>query len=106
MIQKNKNKQEIEALKQELDIARKTYEHRCLEMEMEAKGAQQELEERLKEVCNLLTKSKSKVKELEAYSESKTQHWNKKVQTYQKFTESQLFSLRVCFNPHLSYIIS
>ncbi|KAM7479705.1 hypothetical protein LguiA_027918 [Lonicera macranthoides] len=94
MIQKNKNKQEIEVLKQELDIARNTYEQRCLEMETKAKGAQQELEERLKEVCNLLTKSRSKVKELEAFSESKTQHWNKKAQTYQKFTASQLLSLR------------
>uniref|UniRef100_A0A5B7A1Q7 Kinesin-like protein n=1 Tax=Davidia involucrata TaxID=16924 RepID=A0A5B7A1Q7_DAVIN len=94
MKQKDDNTSEILALKQELEIARKTHEQQCLQMETEAKGAQQELEERLKEVENFLTKSRNRVKELEAYSESKYQRWNKKEHIYQIFTEFQLGALR------------
>ncbi|KAL3529350.1 hypothetical protein ACH5RR_008672 [Cinchona calisaya] len=85
---------EITALKQELEMARKTHEECCLQMETEAKGAQQELEGKLREVVNLLTDSKNRVKKLEALSESKTEGWNKKEHIYQIFTEFQLGALR------------
>ncbi|KAL2479081.1 P-loop nucleoside triphosphate hydrolase superfamily protein with CH (Calponin-like proteiny) domain [Forsythia ovata] len=94
MKEKDDHNEEIAALKQELDIARKTYEQRCLQMETESGGSQQELEERLKEVGNLLTESRNKVKVLEASSQSKSDRWNKKEQTYRKFTEFQLGALR------------
>ncbi|KAL3512250.1 hypothetical protein ACH5RR_024967 [Cinchona calisaya] len=85
---------EIANLKQELEIARKTNEESCLQMEREARGAQQELEERLREVANLLTESRNRVKELESLSESKSKGWNKKEHIYQIFTEFQLGALR------------
>ncbi|KAA8541222.1 hypothetical protein F0562_025171 [Nyssa sinensis] len=94
MKEKDDNTTEILALKQELEIAKKTYEQRCVQMETEAKGAQQELEESLKKVQSLLTESRNRVKELEAYSESKYQRWNKKENIYQIFTEFQLGALQ------------
>ncbi|KAK3039442.1 hypothetical protein RJ639_029241, partial [Escallonia herrerae] len=88
------NNQEIATLKHDLEVSKKTYEQRCLQMEIEAKGAQQELEERLKEAVHLLKESRSRVKELEAYSESKFQRWTKKEHNYQIFTGFQLGALR------------
>ncbi|CAL2262264.1 unnamed protein product [Prunus armeniaca] len=64
--EKDQSNLEISGLKQELDIAKKTYDLRCLQMETEAKGARAELE-------RLLEESRNKVKELEANSESKFQ---------------------------------
>ncbi|XP_021810864.1 kinesin-like protein KIN-14K isoform X2 [Prunus avium] len=64
--EKDQSNLEISGLKQELDIAKKTYDLRCLQMETEAKGARAELE-------RLLEESRNKVKELEGNSESKFQ---------------------------------
>ncbi|XP_057954477.1 kinesin-like protein KIN-14C isoform X2 [Malania oleifera] len=86
--------QEISTLKQELDIVRNTYEHRCSQMETQAKGAKVELEERLKELEHLLADSKNKVKDLEAYSESKCQRWNKKEHIYKICMDFQFGALR------------
>ncbi|KAM7471134.1 hypothetical protein LguiA_009317 [Lonicera macranthoides] len=88
--QKDQSNQEIAALKKELEIARKKYEQQCSQMETDAKETQKGLEEKLKEVERLLAESRNKVKELEAYSESKNQGWNKKDHIYQRFTEFQL----------------
>ncbi|KAF7136213.1 hypothetical protein RHSIM_Rhsim08G0134600 [Rhododendron simsii] len=85
---------EIWTLKQELETARKANEESCLRMENEGNKTQQELEERLKEVMHLLTESRSRVKELEAYSESKDERLNKKETIYQRFTDFQLGALR------------
>ncbi|XP_028053356.1 kinesin-like protein KIN-14C isoform X3 [Camellia sinensis] len=82
------------ALKQELELARKAYEDCCVKMETKAKGAEQELEVRLKDVMHLLTESRKRVNELEAYSESKNLHWKKKEHIYQRFTEFQLGALQ------------
>ncbi|XP_052174513.1 kinesin-like protein KIN-14P [Diospyros lotus] len=94
MEEKYQINQEISALKQELETARKEHEEHCSKIEMEAKVAKQELEGRLKEVMHLLTESRNRATELEAYSESKDLRWNKKKQNYQKFTEIQLGGLR------------
>ncbi|CAK9165839.1 unnamed protein product [Ilex paraguariensis] len=91
MKEKDDNHNQILVLKQELEMARKTHEER---METEGKLAQQELQQRLEEVMQLLTESKNTVKELEAYSESKCQRWNKKEHIYQVFTDFQLGALR------------
>lgn len=95
MKEKDDHNREIAILKQELEIARKTYEQKCLQMETESTGSHQELEERLKELGNLLTESRNKVKLLEASTESKSEKWNKKENSYRKFTEVQLVALRV-----------
>ncbi|XP_022872169.1 kinesin-like protein KIN-14C isoform X2 [Olea europaea var. sylvestris] len=94
MKEKDDHNREIAILKQELEIARKTYEQKCLQMETESTGSHQELEERLKELGNLLTESRNKVKLLEASTESKSEKWNKKENSYRKFTEVQLVALR------------
>ncbi|CAN6714314.1 unnamed protein product [Malus baccata var. baccata] len=73
MKERDQGNLEISGLKQELDIAKKTYDLRCLQMEMEAKGARTELEERIKDLERLLAESRRKVKELQAISESKHQ---------------------------------
>lgn len=88
---------EIWTLKQELETARKANEESCLQIENEGNKTQQELEERLKEVMHLLTESRSRVKELEAYLESKDERLNKKETIYQRFTDFQLGALRVWF---------
>ena len=95
--EKDQINNEILKLKQEMEIARKENEECCIKMETEAKGAQRELADRLKKVTHLLTESRSRVKELEAYSESKNQRWNKKEHIYQIFTEFHLGALRVWF---------
>lgn len=95
MKEKDRHNLEISALKQEMEIARKTYELRCMQMETEAKGAKVELEVKLKELERLLTDSRNKVKELEAKSESKHQRWNKKEHSYQKFIDFQFGALKV-----------
>ncbi|CAI9113576.1 OLC1v1014205C1 [Oldenlandia corymbosa var. corymbosa] len=91
---KEDHSQEIADLKQELETARKAHEQRCLQMETEARAAQQVLQERLNEVEKLLTVSKSRVRDLEASSEQKSKGWNKKEHIYQIFTEFQLGALR------------
>ncbi|XP_050379267.1 kinesin-like protein KIN-14P isoform X1 [Argentina anserina] len=62
---------EISGLKQELDIAKKTYDLRCLQMETDVKSVKAALGERIKELERLLADSRNKVKELEENSESK-----------------------------------
>ncbi|CAN4098271.1 unnamed protein product [Withania somnifera] len=94
MKEKDDHTREIAALKQELEIAKKVYEERCLEMEKEARNTQQKLEERLKDIESLLKESTDRVKELNTFSESKSQRWRKKENVYQIFTEFQLGALR------------
>lgn len=98
MKEKDDHSQEIAALKQELETAKKAHEERCLEMEEEARTTQQKLEERLKDVEILLKESQSRAKEIETFSESKSLKWSKKENVYQIFTEFQLGALRVCFD--------
>ncbi|XP_069154901.1 kinesin-like protein KIN-14C isoform X1 [Solanum lycopersicum] len=94
MKEKDDHSQEIAALKQELETAKKAHEERCLEMEEEARTTQQKLEERLKDVEILLKESQSRAKEIETFSESKSLKWSKKENVYQIFTEFQLGALR------------
>ncbi|KAF8380237.1 hypothetical protein HHK36_027719 [Tetracentron sinense] len=94
MKEKDHSDLEISVVKQELEIARKTYEERCLQLETHAKEAKVELDERLKELECLLTDSTKKVKELESFSESKCQSWNKKENIYQSFMDFQFGALR------------
>lgn len=94
---REQNDLEVSELKQELEITKKMYELRCLQMETEAEGAKTELEERSKELEQRLEDSKNKVKQLESYSESKHESWNQKEHICQSLMEFQLGALRVCF---------
>ncbi|KAF9596123.1 hypothetical protein IFM89_007176 [Coptis chinensis] len=85
---------EIPKLKQELESTKKTYDQHRLQLEAQAKEAQIELEERLKELDHLLKDSRKKDKELEEFSESKTQSWKRKELTYRKFVDFQSNALQ------------
>ncbi|KAF9617635.1 hypothetical protein IFM89_037698 [Coptis chinensis] len=85
---------EISTLKQELESTKKTYDQHRLQLEAQAKEAQVELEERLKELDHLLKDSRKKEKELEEFSESKTQSWKMKELTYRKFVDFQSNALQ------------
>ncbi|XP_015582690.1 kinesin-like protein KIN-14M isoform X1 [Ricinus communis] len=85
---------ELSALKQELKIAKEKHELHCLQMEKDAKDVREELEARIKELGSLLEDSRSKVKVLEVYSESKQQLWKKKELIFQNLVEFQLGALQ------------
>ncbi|KAG6627469.1 hypothetical protein CIPAW_15G130600 [Carya illinoinensis] len=80
---------ELSALKQELEITKKTCELQCMQVEREAKNSKIKLEKRLKELECLSENSENKVKELELYSDSKYQMWNQKEQVYQRVVKFQ-----------------
>ncbi|KAG2667421.1 hypothetical protein I3760_15G114400 [Carya illinoinensis] len=87
---------ELSALKQELEITKKTCELQCMQVEREAKNSKIKLEKRLKELECLSENSENKVKELELYSDSKYQMWNQKEQVYQRVVKFQPDLLQVC----------
>ena len=61
-----------------------THEDHCLQLETNAKEAVIELEKKLKELECLLADSRRKVKELEAFSESKSRRRKKKGGIYKR----------------------
>uniref|UniRef100_A0A803P7W7 Kinesin motor domain-containing protein n=1 Tax=Cannabis sativa TaxID=3483 RepID=A0A803P7W7_CANSA len=83
--EKDQSNVEILALKQELEMTK----NHCLDLEKEAKNCSFELEEKLKTLEKLYEDSKNKVIELESFSETKSQSWNKKEHIYQRFMEIQ-----------------
>ncbi|PIA49422.1 hypothetical protein AQUCO_01300320v1 [Aquilegia coerulea] len=94
MKEKDHGNLEITALKQELEVTKKTYEQHCQQVETQAKEAQVELEERLKELDHLLADSRQKEKEIEAVSDSKAQSWKTRELTYQNFVDFQFKALQ------------
>ena len=93
--QKDESNTEISTLKQELEMAKKTYAQRYHELETEAKLVKSDLEKRLNEQEQLLKDSKLKMRELQANSQSKTQNWSKKEQIYESFLNLQWAGLQV-----------
>ncbi|XP_068636495.1 kinesin-like protein KIN-14C isoform X2 [Aristolochia californica] len=85
---------EIMELKKEQEVVKRTYEERCRQLGMRAMETKVGLEEKLKEVELLLTKSRKKNQELEALSLSEVQNWSKKEHTYQTFLSFQFQALR------------
>ncbi|KAI7980569.1 Kinesin-like protein KIN-14J [Camellia lanceoleosa] len=75
---------QISALKQELELAKNTYEKRCLQLETQ----------KLMELECLLTDFRNKVKELEVFSQSKSLRWRKKKHGYKSILDSQFGSLQ------------
>ncbi|XP_068641306.1 kinesin-like protein KIN-14C [Aristolochia californica] len=84
---------EIMELKKELEVAKRTYEERFRQMGTQVKETKVGLEEKLKEVEHLLTESRDKNQELEAFSLSEVQSWSKKEHTYQTFLSFQFQAL-------------
>ncbi|GFZ01375.1 P-loop nucleoside triphosphate hydrolases superfamily protein with CH (Calponin Homology) domain-containing protein [Actinidia rufa] len=91
---------QISALKQQLELAKKTHEMHCFQLETQAKETKVELEKKLMELEYLLTDSRDRIKDLEAFSESKSLRWKKKELTYKRVLDSQsglLQDLRIHF---------
>lgn len=97
MLQKDKDHREmqISSLNHELELCKKTYEEKCLHLETHAEKTSIELGNKIMELECLLTDSRKKVEELEAFSESKLLKWKRKEHVYKHFIESQSGSLQV-----------
>nr|GMC87322.1 kinesin KP1 [Ipomoea batatas] len=96
MLQKDKDHHEmqISSLNHELELCKKTYEEKCLQLETHAEKTTIELGNKIMELEYLLTDSKKKAEELEAFSESKLLKWKRKEHVYKHFIESQSGSLQ------------
>ena len=94
---------QFSTLKQELELAKKTHEMHCLQLEMRANETKVELEKKLMELEYLLTDSRNRIKDLEAFSESKSLRWKKKELTYKRVLDSQSGLLQVCICCHFCY---
>ncbi|KAK6128256.1 hypothetical protein DH2020_037994 [Rehmannia glutinosa] len=103
--EKDELNQKIANLRQELETARRLCDEQSLKREskleelnkslrIESSNRVKELEDKLKEALSSLTEKRNRVKELEAFSESTSQQWNKKEHIYHIFTEFQLGALR------------
>ncbi|KAJ8773027.1 hypothetical protein K2173_028204 [Erythroxylum novogranatense] len=92
--EKEQKNLELSALKQELEIVKKTHEMRCLQMETETKGSKVGLEAKVKELEHLLEDSRSRMKVLDALSKSKSQNWNKKEDIFRSFMEFQIGAIQ------------
>ena len=90
--EKDHSDMEILALKQELEVAKRTHEDHCLQLETNAKEAAIELEKKLKE--------------LEAFSESKARRWKKKERIYKRYIDCHFGNLQVCLNSLFFDLIS
>ncbi|MQL95485.1 hypothetical protein Taro_028155, partial [Colocasia esculenta] len=84
----------IAELKQEMERRSKMYEENHMQLEIKAKETKAQLEDRIKQLELLLAESRKRAKELETYSESKAQNWNKKEHSYQNFIRFQLHELK------------
>ncbi|PKA64630.1 Kinesin-4 [Apostasia shenzhenica] len=94
MKEKEGSDQMIIGLQQDLEKTKKVYEHRCQQLELEAKQNDAKLKERIKEVEFLLSESNTRIKELEVFAESKFENWNKKENVLQNFIGFQLPSIK------------
>jgi kinesin family protein C2/C3 len=99
--QKDHSDMEIMKLKQELEVAKRTHEDHCLQLETTAKEAKVELEKKLNELECLLVDSRKKVEELEAFSESKLRRLKKKERIYKNFIDCHFGALQVCLSSHV-----
>ncbi|XP_019195971.1 PREDICTED: kinesin-like protein KIN-14J [Ipomoea nil] len=96
MLQKDKDHHEmqISSLNHELELCKKTYEGKCLQLETHLEKMRIELGNKIMELECLLTDSKKKADELEAFSESKLLKWKRKEHVYKHFIESQSGSIQ------------
>ncbi|XP_038985258.1 kinesin-like protein KIN-14D [Phoenix dactylifera] len=84
----------VSKLKEDLETTKNSYEQHCQQLETKAKQTKEELERRVKEVEFLLAESRKRTKELETFSESKSQNWNQKAYVVHNFIDLQLQSVQ------------
>ncbi|XP_073116580.1 kinesin-like protein KIN-14M isoform X6 [Elaeis guineensis] len=84
----------VSKLKEDLETTKKSYEQQCLQLETKAKETKEELEQRIKAVEFLLAESRKKTKELETFSESKSQNWKQKAHVVHNLIDLQLQSVQ------------
>ncbi|KAH9775527.1 kinesin-like protein KIN-14J [Citrus sinensis] len=91
-LKKENDDRDIEnsTLKQDLELAKRTHELHCLQLEEQIYETKIESQKKLQELERLLTVSKKKVEELESLSESKSQRWKRIEHSYQSFMGCQL----------------
>lgn len=87
---------QILALREQLELVKKTHEENHLQLEAKADENKDKLQNKILELDGLLTDSRKKVKELSDFSESKFLRWKRKEHEYRHFTDSQFVSLQVC----------
>ncbi|XP_058732019.1 kinesin-like protein KIN-14J [Vicia villosa] len=80
---------EIAALKQDLEMAKRSHEEHVLQLELQASQSKAEYEKRIQELKFHLADARKQVKELEAFSESRYLNWKNKEHTYQSFLNQQ-----------------
>ncbi|XP_027340167.1 kinesin-like protein KIN-14J [Abrus precatorius] len=80
---------EISELKQDLEIAKRTYEEHVSQLELQATESKAEYEKRIEELKRHLADARKQVKELEAFSESRYLNWKNKEHTYQTYVNYQ-----------------
>ncbi|CAI9094080.1 OLC1v1029737C1 [Oldenlandia corymbosa var. corymbosa] len=95
-IQTEKDHYEIKlsALKQEMELAKKTHENNCSQLEIQASKSKADLQSKILELELLLNDSRKKVKELENFAQSKSLRWRRKEHNYQHFIDSHQASLQ------------
>ncbi|KAK7318229.1 hypothetical protein RJT34_02928 [Clitoria ternatea] len=80
---------EISELKQDLEIAKRTYEEHVSQLELQATESKAEYEKRIEELKRHLADARKQVKEMEAFSESRFLKWKNKEHTYQTYVNYQ-----------------
>lgn len=98
-LKKDKVRSEIEisALKQELEVAKRTHEEHVSQLELQATESKAEYEKKIEELKRHLANARKQVKDLEAFSESRSLNWKNKEHTYQSFLNYQLGAFQVYF---------
>lgn len=86
---------ELSTLKLELETMKKTYGLQHSQLEAEAKDAKGELKKKSQEYEHMLENLRNKVKESEAFTESKYQKWIMKEKLLQKSMSFQFSTLQV-----------
>jgi len=93
--ERDKRNAEVEALKQELEVCKMSYERHCLKLDSEAKEMKAKLEEKVRHLEHLLGDSKKKVKEMEETTGHKIQKLRNRELRYKCFVDSQSAALQV-----------
>ncbi|XP_026661679.2 kinesin-like protein KIN-14C [Phoenix dactylifera] len=94
MKEKENSDNMVSKLKEDLETTKKSYDQQCLRLETKAKETKEELEQRIKAVEFLLAESRKKTKELETFSESKSQNWKQKANVVHNIMDLQLQSVQ------------
>lgn len=78
-------------------MSKRTHEEHVSQLELQAAESKAEYEKRIEELERHLADARKQVKELEAFSESKSLKWKNREHTYQRFINHQFGAFQVCF---------